>query len=289
VIYAVDGSRLVAVDQRTGAELWSWTPPAGAHAKSPLVVTDTHLFVATEDATHAIELLSRQAVWSYPASGHLALGNETLYIAAANGTLTAIAMPIYTPAALTGLEISGPVQILENSTTSYTAQARYDDGRVRDRTQLVQWSVAPPSLAKVDAPGEVTTGELYAPSASLTIQAVYEERGVVVQDEHGVQVAIGVPIDAFVERHLEGARVLTDEAIAKLVAARQRELAAKYVLARIAAGELEGPPGAAQSLSMLQPVLSWSNTARVTLVRTSLTLLQAIGVLDPEPQPAAGP
>jgi hypothetical protein len=92
-----------------------------------------------------------------------------------------------------------------------------------------------------------------------------------------------------VERHLEGARVLTDEAIAKLQAARQRELAARSVLQRIAAGELEGPPGAAQSLSLLQPVLSWGQAARVAMMRSSLALLRALGALDPEPDGAATP
>jgi outer membrane protein assembly factor BamB len=88
-IYAIDGGAVVARDEATGALLWSWHPPAGG-LTGTLVATDTHLFASTQSAVHAIDLASRQSVWSYPASGHLALGNGALYVAGRDGAVTAI-------------------------------------------------------------------------------------------------------------------------------------------------------------------------------------------------------
>jgi outer membrane protein assembly factor BamB len=88
-IYAIDGGRLVVLDELTHAELWSWTPPSGVLA-GPMIVTDTHLLASTADATYAVDLSSQQSVWSYPVAGHLALADGTLYIASADGSLTAI-------------------------------------------------------------------------------------------------------------------------------------------------------------------------------------------------------
>lgn len=88
-IYAIDGGRLVVLDELTHAELWSWTPASGALA-GPMIVTDTHLLASTGDATYAVDLASHQSVWSYPAAGHLALADDMLFIASSEGSLTAI-------------------------------------------------------------------------------------------------------------------------------------------------------------------------------------------------------
>ena len=55
-----------------------------------MIVTDTHVLVSGNGITWALNLASRQSDWSYPVAGQLALADHTLYIAATNGTLTAI-------------------------------------------------------------------------------------------------------------------------------------------------------------------------------------------------------
>jgi outer membrane protein assembly factor BamB len=91
-IYAIDGGRLVVLDELTRAERWSWQPPEGALTGS-MIVTGSHLLASTAAKVYAVDLSKRQAVWSFPAAGHLALGNDTLYVASSDGMLTAIAMP----------------------------------------------------------------------------------------------------------------------------------------------------------------------------------------------------
>ena len=62
--------------------LWSWRPDTDEEAffKS-LLLTDNLLFVSAGGKTHAIDLASREAVWSYPADGALSLSsNGILYI-----------------------------------------------------------------------------------------------------------------------------------------------------------------------------------------------------------------
>jgi outer membrane protein assembly factor BamB len=89
-IYAIDGGRLVVLDELTHVELWSWQPPSGS-LQGPMIVTDTHLLASTAQDTHAVSLTSRQSVWSYPVAGALALADNKLFVASADGTLTAIA------------------------------------------------------------------------------------------------------------------------------------------------------------------------------------------------------
>jgi outer membrane protein assembly factor BamB len=96
-IYAVDNGHLVVLDELTHAELWSWQAPAGALA-GPMIVTDTHLFASTAQTVYAVDLATHQSVWSYPVAGHLALSEGTLYVAAADGTLTAFSSPLASPA-----------------------------------------------------------------------------------------------------------------------------------------------------------------------------------------------
>lgn len=88
-IFAIEGGGLAVLDEVTGAPRWSWQPPQG-QLSGTLIATDTHVFGTTGAAVHAIDLTSHQSSWSHPASGHLALGNDTLYVAGSTGRLTAI-------------------------------------------------------------------------------------------------------------------------------------------------------------------------------------------------------
>jgi outer membrane protein assembly factor BamB len=100
-VYAVKTGRLVVLDEMTGAEIWAWTPPIGQIA-GPMILTRTHVIASTSQVVYAVSLATHQDVWSYPASGSLAIADDTLYIASADGMLRAITAPgsRLTPSAL---------------------------------------------------------------------------------------------------------------------------------------------------------------------------------------------
>jgi outer membrane protein assembly factor BamB len=112
-IYAIDGGRLRVLDELTHAEIWSWQADDGPLA-GPMIVTGTHVFVSTGQSVHAVDLGTRQAVWSYPVGGHLAIADDTLYVASQNGVLSAFATPpalsFYTlsPCRLVDTRVAGP-------------------------------------------------------------------------------------------------------------------------------------------------------------------------------------
>lgn len=99
VIYAARNNPMAldALDEATGKRLWTWTA-SGTNDTSfhrNVVLTRTHLFVSTNSNVYAIDLSTRQSVWSYPAPGMLAISaDRTLYIATgareSDGRLVAI-------------------------------------------------------------------------------------------------------------------------------------------------------------------------------------------------------
>lgn len=96
VVYALDGGVLGAYSQSTGDLLWTWNGPGAEifSLKDAMVATNGHLFVHSDSRTYCIDLATRTAVWSYPATGRLSLGEGALYIAGSDGTLTAISLGI---------------------------------------------------------------------------------------------------------------------------------------------------------------------------------------------------
>jgi len=92
-IYAASPSGLQVLDEATGQPHWSWTPPPGEVIQGAVVVTHTHAFVSTATHVYAIDLRSHQSAWSFDGAGRLAVGDDTLYIASDDGTLTAISLP----------------------------------------------------------------------------------------------------------------------------------------------------------------------------------------------------
>jgi hypothetical protein len=82
---------LTAWNEAGGGFLWSWQAQVG-NLTGSMIVTDTHVLVGTESITYAIDLETHEDIWSYDAAGHLALGNDSLYIASSDGTLTAISI-----------------------------------------------------------------------------------------------------------------------------------------------------------------------------------------------------
>lgn len=87
-----------AIDEATGQVLWSWVPPVSDLSfHRNVVVTDNLVFVSTDRAIYALDLATRQPVWSYPTPGMLAIsGGGTLYIVEGasdpTGRLIAIAL-----------------------------------------------------------------------------------------------------------------------------------------------------------------------------------------------------
>ncbi len=238
VIYAVNGGRVVALDEASGNELWGWSSPRGT-PKSPMIVTDSHVFVSTADAVYAVDLLSQDAAWSYPAGGSLALGDENLYIAQSNGILTAVAAAPYAPAPPVSLEIRGPDNAVEMTSTPYKAFVHYADGRVRDRTRMTGWSVAPSNYATIDASGVLTVGEMLDLSQDVTITAQYSEAGSAVQSTLTVHLAVSVTLQQFLERNRLRASASQLQAIQEIGQALDRERAILRAL---------GPPPASGEL-----------------------------------------
>ena len=104
VVYAISSGALGVYDQKTGIRQWMWEAPGGGTLQDTIILTDSHAFVRTATDTYCIDLAMRNNVWSYPAAGHLSLGEGTLYIAGSNGTLTAINLgipDIYVPESVT--------------------------------------------------------------------------------------------------------------------------------------------------------------------------------------------
>jgi len=272
-LYAIAGGRLLALDERTGATVWSWEAPEGG-LTGPMIVTESHALVCSATRVHAVDLLTRSDAWSYAASGQLSLANDTLYVASANGTLTAIAMATISPARLVRLEIDGPAQVPEFSLAQYQALAYYDDGRVRSRSLVSQWTISPTTSAALDADGTLTTTELFTPSETIHIGATYAERGVTVDADRAVTLVIGVPLDDFIARNMEGAVTLENEALASLAMARYRKSAAAAVLLDQRGDGAQGDPSHIHALDRLTQSTHWGLMAKTEITR-SLEALQA--------------
>ena len=71
-----------ARDESNGQNLWGWRPDStGESFVSNVLVTNNLAFVSTDTTTYAIDLTTHRSVWSYAASGSLALSaNGVLYI-----------------------------------------------------------------------------------------------------------------------------------------------------------------------------------------------------------------
>ncbi len=83
VIYAASNqtSAFDALDEQTGAVLWSWTPPSGEQFVGNIVVTDTLAFVSTNQAVYAIDLTTtHQTKWSAKTPGWLTISPDAKLI-----------------------------------------------------------------------------------------------------------------------------------------------------------------------------------------------------------------
>lgn len=100
VIYAARNapSRLDALSETDGRILWSWPlSSGGSRFHRNVVVTRNLVFVSTDTHIQAIDLTTRQSVWTYPRSGMLAISaNSVLYVVTgatiSDGSLVAISL-----------------------------------------------------------------------------------------------------------------------------------------------------------------------------------------------------
>ena len=129
VVYAINSGALTAWDEGNGEPLWSWQAQ-GENVTGSMIVTDTHVLVGTESNTYAIDLETHEDVWSYPAAGHLALGNDSLYIASSNGTLTAISIATAASSNEPPVADAGPDQVGWDEFTLDGSNSHDPDGEI---------------------------------------------------------------------------------------------------------------------------------------------------------------
>jgi outer membrane protein assembly factor BamB len=110
VVYAISNGALTAWDEASGGSLWSWQAQ-GENVTGTMIVTDTHVLVGTASTTYAIDLETHDDIWSYGAAGHLALGNDSLYIASSDGTLTALSIAMAVSSNEPPIADAGPDQV----------------------------------------------------------------------------------------------------------------------------------------------------------------------------------
>ncbi|WP_158301414.1 outer membrane protein assembly factor BamB family protein [Janthinobacterium sp. BJB426] len=84
IIFAANSETLMleARKETDGTLLWSWTAPSGNQEFiSDVLLTKNLVFISTDTTTYAIDRLTHAQVWSYNASGKLAISaNGILYI-----------------------------------------------------------------------------------------------------------------------------------------------------------------------------------------------------------------
>lgn len=125
VVYVINAGALNARDQVTGALLWSFSLPS-VMLQGPFIVSKSHIFITSASTTYAVNINTQQVTWSYPKSGALAYDNNALYIASADGMLTAIT-------ALEDNDVDGYADKFDNCPAAANAnQSDYDADKVGD-------------------------------------------------------------------------------------------------------------------------------------------------------------
>lgn len=281
-IYAVAGGRLVVLDELSHAELWSWQPPDGGIV-GPMIVTETHLLASTATSVHAVDLLTRQSAWTHPVAGHLALADDTLYVASPDGTLTAFTAPRVVPSPLVSLELAGPAQVPEGTTAAFHALAHYADGSVVERSLLSQWSVDPGRFAAFVQPGQLAAGTLIEPFHDVQVEARYVEHGQAAQAALAVRLAVGVSLQQLVRRNLAATLDLKQRVVRDLASALELERASAAVLR-----ELPPTPWSTRAGPLVLDAICREEDAREA-VEWSVYDLVRVQVVPPQTGPKGPP
>lgn len=89
-VYAIIGADLFVFDESNGRTVWHKTI-SNSSLSSNIALTASHLFISDSSKTYAIDLVSRQVVWTYPKGGQfLSIGNEGALFIANENEITAI-------------------------------------------------------------------------------------------------------------------------------------------------------------------------------------------------------
>jgi hypothetical protein len=278
-IYAVNAGRLVVLDEVSHSELWSWQPPEGVLA-SPMIVTDSHVLGSTDTTVYAVDLSTRESVWSFPAAGHLALADGTLYVAASTGVLTAISMPDAVPSPVVSLEIVGPAEVTEGSSAQYRALAHYADGRTYERTFVSEWSVRPATFASITSSGLLNVTELLQPFQDVKVKARYTENGRTVEAQITVRLVIGVDLTEFVRRNLAATVGIKEKLASWLDVALARERAVRDVLSSLSLDSNVAVP-------LLQKAIREEKNAKGDIVDSQQLLGRLLELVDGTAGPSA--
>jgi hypothetical protein len=89
ILAVPEGTKLSILDETTGARLWDWTAPSDLRQA---ILSDNLAFVASSTATYAVNLTTRQSVWSAPVGGEIALSDGMLIVSNTSG-IRAFAVP----------------------------------------------------------------------------------------------------------------------------------------------------------------------------------------------------
>jgi outer membrane protein assembly factor BamB len=89
-VYAIASSALESRDAATNAIEWAFTGDGAL--QSPIVLTATHAYVASDANVYAIDRTTGAQVWTAATGGLLSIGNGHLVVAGSSGALTAYAL-----------------------------------------------------------------------------------------------------------------------------------------------------------------------------------------------------
>lgn len=135
---------------------------------------------------------------------------------------------VYIPE-LESIEITGPNEVAENSSTNYEAVAYYDDGSTKDITVSANWSVEPNGIATANA-GLLTTNELYTPEELIIIAVEYTEDDITICTEMEVVVFASCTISELAKRNILLAAEIKHQILSDLAEALSSELTATALL-----------------------------------------------------------
>lgn len=92
---------------------------------------------------------------------------------------------------LTGITVSGPAQVSENSEAQYTSEAQYSDGSSENITGIAQWTVDPADFVSING-GALTTSEISG-DQPVTISVGFQQNGIFRESSIPVAIIDSVP------------------------------------------------------------------------------------------------
>jgi outer membrane protein assembly factor BamB len=86
-VFAPSLTGLIALDRKSGTRRWNVALDGAADY--PPVLTARHVYVSSDKTVYALDQENGSQVWTYPTAGWLSVGNGYLFVAGADGTLSA--------------------------------------------------------------------------------------------------------------------------------------------------------------------------------------------------------